>query len=207
MTKNTVSANDIEQCRSELFALFLEDQRTTKTFLNDLNKIHHYYCQQFLINQSKKFNTVRDYRSLVHTLQQVKEGSISFEQGLKAVHKLSFQRKIELSVTNLLKACELAFWMMAAITSYTLCLGLAVPLIFLNPPLGVALTLGASSMMLAATLKGADCVRDFQSFNHINKQEALEHNALSFFNSSQPKPNGPTERREELEPQGYNYCY
>lgn len=189
---------EMERCKLELFELFQNEELATTSFIEDLKKIDAYYQQRFLENSDLQKTILQEYQNLITAIADVKKGSLSAEDGLKIVQELSLDRKTEIVVANIIKGCELLFWMAAALTSYVFCLGLAFPLIFLEPIIGVALTLGTSIIMLAATLKGADCVREFTSFNEVNKQAELERNSISFFTSSTAKAKTEITEEEEV---------
>jgi hypothetical protein len=184
----------MEQCKKEMFELFEGQDLATEPFMANLTKVDEFYW----LRASRKKTALEEYQLLVNAIKLVKTGGLTSDEGLKFVKDLSFNRKMDVVIANILKTCELLFWMTTAITSYVFCLGFAIPLMFFNPPLGVALTLGASAVMLAATLKGVECVRQFESFNAINKEEQIERNAVSFFTSAKTIPQPEIDLNEEL---------
>jgi hypothetical protein len=194
MTKSTQLAKDMEQCRKEMFELFEGQDLATEPFMANLRKIDEFYWLRALKNKT----ALEEYQLLVRAIKLVKTGDLTSDEALKSIKDLFFHRKMEVVIADVLKTCELLFWMTTAISSYVFCLGLAIPLMFFNPPLGVALTLGASAVMLAATLKGVECVGQFKSFNALNKEEHIERTAISFFTSAKTIPQPEIDLHEDL---------
>lgn len=202
MTKDVTSqlAITLKQCQTDLNTLF-DEQSVTSAFRHNLKKLHNYYVRHFWetnkLNEKKE--TVHEYQFLIETIKEIKTGNLNAENALKNVQQLSSNRKMDVLKDNIFKTCELLFWLTAALTSYAFCIGFGIPILFFNPILGAALTIGASVLMLESAIQAVKCIDEFQSFNAINKQEKLERQALSFFIKPQPSTEEIAEPDDNLD--------
>jgi hypothetical protein len=201
MTKDATSqlSSALEQSIKELNDLF-QKENLTESFRQNLLSLNEYYTRRFWNFDSftKRQTLVNVYCLLLATIKQIKAGSLPAEQAINNLDSITSDRKTDVVVRNIFKACELLFWLPAALTSYAFCIGFGVPLMFFNLPLGLAITGGTSVLMLEAAVQALKCVDDFQSFSSINKQERLERNVVSFF--LPPKKNKkPMQGEEELD--------
>ncbi len=204
-----LSAN-LEQYKEELNSLF-QTESITESFRQNLNGLNDYYTRRFWKNDNdtKRKSLVNEYGLLLETIKKIKTGSLKTEQALKNISDISSDRKIDVIIQNIFKTCELLFWLTAAITSYAFCIGFGIPIMFFNPVVGLAITIGTSVLMLEAAIQTLKCVDEFKSFDPINKQEKLERNLISFFLPPKASQDTSVEKEEdELEDSmNYNSAY
>lgn len=198
----------LEQCHADLFNVF-NDQEVTKAFRTNLEKLHHFYFRHCTErNSAAKIKAlISEYQLLIHTLKEIKSGALTAQEAQDSIKQLSADRKMDIVVQNVFKTCELLFWATAAVTAYAFCLGIAIPMIFFNPLLGAALTIGASILMLEASILAFKCIDDYSSFKKVNTQERLELNTLSFFSAQSSTYTVPESVPEEDSQSYATPCY
>ncbi|RUR13749.1 DUF5638 domain-containing protein [Legionella sp. km772] len=184
MTKDaTIQLFDrLNQYIEEVNDLF-KNENLTESFQQNIQRLNNYFIRLFNkdINYSKRQALVNEYDLLLNTMRQIKAGSLTADQALQNLNSLARDRKIDVIVHNIFKTCELLFWLTAAMTSYAFCIGFGIPLMFFNLPVGLAITLGTSVLMLQAANQILESANEFKSFNAIDTQERLERNVVSFF--------------------------
>ena len=195
-TKLLALVSTLETQSSTLRNLFSErDYHLSRSFKHDLKKLIHYYERSFWETSSldKRAKVIKEYQFLVSTTEEVNNGTLSAQEALKKIDEVNQNRKNKILVDNIIKTCELLFWIAVAVLSCTLCLTVGVPLTQVNPLLGAALTIASSLCVADALLEASDCMDEFKSSGPIRKQEKRERTIISFFN----KPS--LERDEEYQ--------
>ncbi len=166
--------------------------------LSPLYLLNDYYTTRFsnCENNGQRQLLTQEYAHLLETMKKIKSGSLSADEALNNLNRLSRDKKLNVILHNTLKTCELLFWVTAALTSYAFCVGFGIPLLFLNPPLGLALIMGTAVLIIESAAKALETANSFKNLSPINQQKNLEHQVLSLFFS--PKKESTFDNEEEL---------
>ena len=189
---------------NELVAKKKHEELTRQT-----QQLTNYYLTRFLQASSTatRNKVADDYQLLLNTIKEVDEGSLTTDQALSQINRLSCTRQMDLIIENIFRACELLFWACALVTSYAFCLGLGIPLMFFNPLLGLSITLGTSLILLESGFKAFECINQFKPFKALNDQAALEKSTLLFFSQTKPRHQEDEAHQEHYETIEYDsFC-
>ena len=95
-------------------------------------------------------------------------------------------RQFKIIVHNIFKACELFFWSAVAGTAYVGCVTVGIPLLFLEPLIGLAVTFGTGVLFCSSVHNAGECFDEFKTFDRVNEENTRERNVISFFSPPQP---------------------
>lgn len=195
----------LEHCQSNLNALF-EDLDADSSVRIMLKKLHQYYLRHFweAKNIPQKKALLTEYQCLVETMKDVKEGNINSADGIQNIKQLSSNRKMDVLMDNILKVCELLFWITAAITACAFGITVGLPIMPFNQFAGIAVIIGVGVLLLESSVRAFQSFNQFKSLKDIEKQEKMELQALSFFAPPEQKEPGIADYDEEAE---IEMCY
>lgn len=153
------------------------------THIKSLNQYYLNKCTRYSddANEKKCLELLDDYETLFETMKHIKAGNLTAENALKQLDNRTSDRKINALIHNTFKACELLFWLAAAIGCYAFYICNAVPMMFVHPPVGLILALGAAMLMFECCYKASQASCSFKTFSTINKEDSLERNLFSSF--------------------------
>lgn len=153
------------------------------THIKTLNQYYLNKCRRYSddANEKKCLELLDDYEILFGTMKQIKAGNLTAEHALKQLDNRTADHKANALIHNVFKACELLFWLTAAIGCYAFFILNAVPMMFVHPPVGLILALSAAMLMFECCNKASQALCSFKTFSTINKEDSLERNLFSSF--------------------------
>ncbi len=187
----------ISRCYSELIKL-LQYEDIDYLLKIKIRQINAFYQQAFnkTSDEEEGLSIVEQYEQFIITASEVRSGLITAEQAYEKIEEKIEEEQINVLIDNILKVCELLFWVSVAAISYAICLSVGLPLLFLEPLIGCAVSTGTSVLFLISVVSAANCFEEFKTFDPINNQYAREKDLLSFFSTNEPK----IKSSEELAP-------
>ncbi|MBI2786273.1 MAG: hypothetical protein HYX60_08230 [Legionella longbeachae] len=173
----------LKVCDLKLHALFT-DNEINELIRQKIKAIETYYNLSYTkATTAKTIDAIaKSYELFIEQLEKVKKGELSSELALKQIENSIQSRKMNTVFYNLAKACELIFWKATTFSLYTGILGIALPLLIVQPLLGVAVAITIGGAMLAAAYKGLKCFSEFKSLNRHSAEYTNEASLVSFFN-------------------------
>lgn len=182
-------AEKIINCNNELDSLFVTLD-ISQEFKKQLQKIKSFYARAFnkTLDEESGLSIVEEYEQFIIAASEVKLGHLTADKALELIQNTTDDRQCTVVIDNILKICELLFWTAAAAISYATCLTIGLPLFFLQPLLGIAITAGTGILFFAAVDIAGDCFEEFKSFDPINNEHTREKNVISFFSPLPSKP-------------------
>ena len=178
----------MSQCYSELTKL-LQYQDMSYLLKIKIRHINGFYQREFYkaSNEEECLSIVQQYEEFIFAASDTRLGLITAEQAYKKIEDKIKEGQIDVLMHNILKICELLFWVAAAATSYAICLSVGLPLLLLEPLTGFLLSAGTSILFLISVDSASNCFEEFKTFDRINNQYERERDVLSFFSTNAPK--------------------
>lgn len=180
----------LSTCDHKLEALFESDTPLDEQVRQQINEVKRYYNRSYIKATSAK--TVEaiaaSYESFVNQLTQVKNGNMTTKEATESLLSNSQSRKLNVLFHNLCKACELLFWSATAFSLYMGIYGLVLPVLIIQPYVGVAVGITIVGALLASVYKALSCVTEFKSLNRHNTEHTNEVNLVYFFQPLRKEP-------------------
>lgn len=188
-------AQKIADCNSELDALFA-DLNVSISLKRQLRDIKNFYQRAFDKTSNKKTATtiVNQYEQFIVSASEVKLGQLTAEEANLKINDVTEDRQLNIIMHNIFKVCELFFWAFVAATAYVGCLTIGIPSLFLQPFIGLAVTVGTGVLLGSAIHNMGECMDAFKSFDRVNKEDTQEKDIISFFSRQ------PLRKLEEMGP-------
>jgi hypothetical protein len=178
----------LRTCDKKLSDLF-KDQKNTLQFAQKIKAVRDYYNLSY--TKATKSKTVEkittSYAFFVDQLSKVKSGELDCDDAIKNIEHSSEFIKINAVFYNLAKACELIFWTATTLTLWAGIWGIALPLLVIQPTLGVAVGITIVGASLAAANKSISCLSEFKSFRRHDTEYTDEVSLVSFFKPAHQK--------------------
>ncbi|MCW8400091.1 DUF5638 domain-containing protein [Legionella sp. PATHC038] len=187
----------LNTCDQELQSLF-DDVQIGEKMQQKIDAVKNYYNLSYTkaISPKKVEAIVSSYETFIKQLDQVKKGSLTPKKALETVGSGCESRKIGILFHNLAKACELMFYAATAFSLYAGIFGIALPVLIVQPVLGVAVGITIVGGMLAAAYKALSCFTEFRSFSRHDAEYTNESGLIRFFK--------PEQQTEKLHPVALN---
>lgn len=201
----------LNDCDKRLDTLLKNEKEIdSNTIKQRIEEVKNYYCLSYKKAKPASAETIEtivtNYNSFVKDLEELyNETSIEIKklmeaQALENVTNINQSRKFQVVKNNFAKICELLYW---AATAFSLCagiFGIALPVLNIQPALGVALSITIGGAMLAAGYKALSCLSEFRSksLSRHNTEETNETELVSFFAKRTPKKQQNTSIGEEI---------
>ncbi|KTD71060.1 hypothetical protein Lste_0384 [Legionella steelei] len=154
-----------------------------------IDQVKDYYNLSYTKAVSEKRITeiLISYELFIARLKQVKNGVIKPKELIDETGSACESRKISILFHNLTKACELMFYAATAFSLYAGIFGIALPVLIVQPVLGVAVGITIVGGLLAAAYKALSCFTEFRSFSRHDAEYTNEVSLISFFKPKLPK--------------------
>lgn len=172
----------IVENNKKLDALF-KDLLVAEDTKNNLQEIKDFYLTAFnkTTNQGSGTSIVEEYKQLFNMFYNVKSGDLNADDASKYLKITTEGRQAGIVIHNILKVCELIFWIGVAVCSYIGCVTIGLPLFALQPFVSVAVMVGTGTLFFSSAEHIGNCFTEFESFDSVNKEEARENHMISFF--------------------------
>jgi hypothetical protein len=175
-------AQKIADCNSELDSLFayLDINYRLRMQLRDIKS---FYQRAFnnASNENTAMEIINQYEQFIVSASEVKLGQMTVEEANLVIDDATEDRQFKIIVHNIFKLCELFFWTALAATAYAGCITVGIPLLFLEPLIGVALTIGTGLLCCSSFHNGLECFNEFKTFDRANEENTRERDVISFF--------------------------
>ncbi|KTD09042.1 hypothetical protein Lgra_2277 [Legionella gratiana] len=170
-------------CDKKLSALFASEKELDDKLKQQIKAVQDYYNLSYTkASSAKTVETIAtSYESFVAGLTKVKHGEMSHIDAMDALLKTSESRKINVLFKNLAKTCELLFWSATAFSLYAGIFGIALPVLIIQPTLGIAVGITIVGAMVAAAYKALSCFTEFKSVSRHDAEYTNEVSLVSFF--------------------------
>lgn len=195
----------LDECDTKLAELF-KGEPVTEVVLEHIEVVKDYYRLSYTKAQKDKTieAIVKSYEDYVLHLQNVKTAGkldkgdeLSFD-ALKGEYKkakygivyASDSRYLDVIKHDLLKVCELMFWASTALALYASIYLIALPMLLVQPVLGIAMAVTIGGFLLKAAADFITCLTEFRGFGRHAAEYKAEVNLLGFFapKETEPKP-------------------
>ncbi|MFJ1268317.1 DUF5638 domain-containing protein [Legionella lytica] len=110
-----------------------------------------------------------------------------FKASNEAIGREYDARRISAFFHNCYKICELTFWASAAITMYASIFLVALPMLIVQPTLGLAVSIAVGGMFLKTTSNCLECFGEFKGTARHSTEYVTEKALLSFFQPKAPE--------------------
>ncbi|KTC83638.1 DUF5638 domain-containing protein [Legionella cincinnatiensis] len=170
-------------CDDQLSALFATEKELDDKIKQQIKAVQDYYNLSYTKATSAKTveAIAKSYESFVALLTKVKNKEMPPKEAIDALINTSQSRKVNILFNNLTKACELLFWSATAFSLYMGIFGIALPVLVIQPVLGVAVSITIVGAMLAAAYKALSCFTEFKSLSRHDTEHTNEASLVSFF--------------------------
>lgn len=153
------------------------------TLLKQIKEVQDYYDLSYEKAKSKKtMKAIADsYGTFIDKLALVQQGDLSREEMINTINEANYSRKISILIHNLIKACELIFWIAASVSLYASIFAIALPVLVVQPPLGIAITVAIGGLILKAAASCIQSLTEFRGFGRHDTEYSHEVSLVSFF--------------------------
>ncbi|HHF7366747.1 TPA: DUF5638 domain-containing protein [Legionella bozemanae] len=189
----------LSACDEALNALFANQQKQIGVKIQQqIKSVQNYYNLSYTkTNSAKKAEEIAaSYELFIDQLTKAKNRQLNTKEASEKISNSCESRKIGVLFHNLAKACELMFYAATAFSLYAGIFGIALPVLIVQPVLGVAVGITIVGAMIAAAYKALSCFTEFKSFSRHDIEYTNELSLVSFFN---PKPQPIKEDLQENE--------
>lgn len=179
----------LKKCNDELTFLVngIQNEESQDKTLNVhlANIIKYYQDSYYKASNSYKANQIlNSYQAFISNLKEVQNGTKTREEATTIIKKSTSSRVLDIAFHNIAKVLELCFWATATFICASACTGFGLPLIFSEPLIGLAITLGTGWMMWKSAEGTLNCFTQFKSTARHNEESKNEISMAAFF-----KPN------------------
>lgn len=171
--------NTCKEKFSQLFFMLNSNQRPTQV-LGDIETYFRISFERATSADSAQI-IITSYEQLQTTLSEVSAGTITANEAIKTLNETNSSRKMGIVFYNIAHFCEQLFWAIATVNCFMSAVSVGIPLMFLSPPIGLAITIGTSMLMLFTAEKLWKGFDDYKSFERLDHEIAREHDLISFF--------------------------
>ncbi|KTD40383.1 DUF5638 domain-containing protein [Legionella parisiensis] len=172
----------LSACDKALNALFA-DQLFSEKIQQQIKAVQDYYNLSYTkTNSAKKAEEIAaSYELFLDQLTRVKHRQLNIKEASEKISNSCESRKIGVLFHNLAKACEVMFYAATAFSLYAGIFGIALPVLIVQPALGVAVGITIVGAMIAAAYKALSCFTEFKSFSRHDTEYTNELSLVSFF--------------------------
>ncbi|AUH72941.1 DUF5638 domain-containing protein [Legionella sainthelensi] len=176
----------LKKCDKKLRTLFQDYMKTHQLMSQTIQAIEQYYNTSY--RKATRTKTIEQiassYELLVDNLTQIKNSRLSPDMALKQIGRDINSRKRNVIFHDVAKAAESLFWAATATTLYAAVFGIALPILIVQPVLGVAVGVTIIGAMLTAAYKSFACLTEFKSYSRHSLEYEHETNLVSFFSKT-----------------------
>lgn len=196
---HTLSERRLSDCDAKLSALFA-DTDISEALQKHIKAVQEYYNTSYV--KAKKNKTVEEiivsYEFYVEQLSKIKSGELPHPDMLDAINHANDARRIDVILANLAKTAELIFWASTVGTLFTSIFLIALPMLLLQTPVGILVSLTMGGLLIATTVNSIKCLTEFRSFGRHDDEYRHETSLLSFFKPASNHHPIPEEMTEEV---------
>jgi len=174
---------EIDDCDSQFDTLFQDIEHNNCTSQLERKLIKDFNRQEFQKALMKGTDDghlcLQRYQKLVAAFAAVKTGQMTAQDAQDYINKLSDSRAMHAIFHNVLKLCDMAFWVLTAMACYVTGFGIGIPLLILKPILGIFLIIGTAMVAYQSASNFANCIYEFDSVFTVEEEQEREEDVLS----------------------------
>ncbi|MGL5741164.1 MAG: DUF5638 domain-containing protein [Legionella sp.] len=165
-----------------------------------IKEIQEYYNLSYEKASSAKrvVQILNSYNSFINQLEAVKRGDLDAKSAIENIGSATESRKINVLLHNLCKAAEAVFWAATALTLAASIFGIALPMLIVQPALGVAVGITIVGAMLYTGYKCLSALTEFRAMSRHDSEYNSEVGLISSF-FKPPRKEPQHEMNEPLE--------
>ena len=185
----------LNDCDNKLSALFTKHPEN-EALQRQVKAVQHYYNLSYAKAKKDKTITkiINSYELYVQQLKMVKNNPLVSGKILKTINNANDARKIAVIFFDLAKAAESLFWVATGISLYASVFVIAIPMLIVQTPLGIALSIVIAGLLIKAVANCIQCMSEFRSYKRHQTEYVHEVNLLSFFKSEVKQDKPPVEK-------------
>ncbi|MDR3503435.1 MAG: DUF5638 domain-containing protein [Legionella sp.] len=179
----------------------INDEANANKIQKHIDAIQHYYNTSLRTAKNEKtqnaiVNSYENYIRLLnnaykigHQQQPTASEQIDefFKSSNEAIGREYDARRINAFFHNCYKVCELTFWASATITMYASIFLVALPMLIVQPTLGLAVSIAVGGVFLKAASNCLECLKEFKGTARHSAEYDSERAILSFFQPKEPR--------------------
>lgn len=198
--KNALKPKHLMDKNDLAFDSVFADLKINKTLVQQLKQVKIFYHRAFCNCQTKSAwsNVIKEYEGLIEQINRIKHGTLTVTQAIEELNCSTENKRIDIIIQNIFKACELLFWAASTAVFYVSCFSFGIPLMACEPVIGSLLTISCTAFLLNSLVCTLECFEQFKSFDSIDAEEIREKQLISFFNTF------ATNQKDELKVGGYD---
>lgn len=194
----------LEKIKEDLTHL-ANDSQKAPAIAQYIKGIQEYYNQSLAKAQTAKTKNeiIQSYLHYIKLLNDTQKSTLSYQQAQtpyetalsvyksaeKAIGDENDAQKISAILHNIYKTCELIFWASAAVTLYAAVFLVALPMLIVQPSLGLAVSITIGGLFLKTAKNSFDCLSEFRGLTRHTTEYSNEAGLLEFFKPQDlPKP-------------------
>lgn len=172
----------LEACDKKLAALFPGNEKNP-ILGQKIKSIQNYYNMSYNRASTEKtiLSITKSYELLIEQLTQIKKGRLTPPEVLKEIENTIQFRKMHIVFHDLIKICEATFWGATAFSLFAGIFGIALPLLIIQPILGIPVSITIIGSLLATGAKCLSCLGELKTFSRHNAEYKQETSLISFF--------------------------
>lgn len=185
-------------------SLLITDEESAREIHKHIEAIQSYYNTSLRTAKKEKtqnaiVNSYENYISLLNNAYKIghQQQPTAYEQvdeffktSNETIGREYDARRINAFFHNCYKVCELTFWASATITMYASIFLVALPMLIVQPTLGLAVSIAVGGAFLKAASNCLECLSEFKGTARHSAEYASEGAILSFFRPKEPRDSG-----------------
>ncbi|WP_133135874.1 DUF5638 domain-containing protein [Legionella rowbothamii] len=192
--------HDQLEATKELLNQLINDEETVSKIQKHINAIQGYYntslrtaknekTQNAIVNSYENYITLLNNAYNIGHQQPTSPDQIEefFKASNEAIGREYDARRINAFFHNCYNVCELIFWASATITMYASIFLVALPMLIVQPTLGLAVSIAVGGVFLKAAGNCLECLKGFKGTARHSAEYDSERAILSFFQPKEPR--------------------
>ncbi|MDR3443248.1 MAG: DUF5638 domain-containing protein [Legionella sp.] len=211
----------LENCNTDLASLFPLSDSNIQSQLKAVKNYYDESCNDAK-NKDDMERIIENYELFVSNLTKIKQYKESYKISQDRDKKESFQERVEtinalkninaahkinIIFANLVKACELLFWISTSLTLFASIFAIALPVLIVQPAFGLVISITTAGFIFKAMQNLINCLSEFKSFRSHDNEYDREVQLISFFQPKQQKEVSPEEGSEITPETEHGFCF
>lgn len=177
--------NECHKQLAEITTAISQDQ----AIIDATNAIQAYYNTSLSYAKTTKAQSaiIKNYEEYIKQLTDLKNSTATRKNTQDMLQATHDHQYISMIFANCYKMCELSFWAATAITLYSAIFLVALPMLIVQPTLGLAVSITVGGLLLKTAKNCIDCFSEFKTSSRHNEALNNKLHILSFFNPQLPE--------------------
>lgn len=211
----------LEDCNNDLASLFPLSDSNIQSQLKAVKNYYEESCNDAK-NKDDMERIIENYELFVINLTKIKQYKESYKisqdpdkeesfqeriEAINALKNINAAHKINIIFANLVKACELLFWISALLTLSASIFAIALPVLIVQPAVGLVISITTAGFMFKVLENLINCLSEFKSFRPHDNEYDREVQLVSFFQPKKKKEVSPEEGSEIAPEPEPGFCF